>query len=116
LKIFEHAINPFTAKVVNKRLLGRPPKSLFGTKAHKNKHLLIKIALLTWGVCNATDAQCIQYFQKHEKMIANQFSRSKVINCVGKLITRHWNAWHSERHCVFTGGGKRAKYIDLSFC
>jgi hypothetical protein len=24
--------NPFTAKVANKRLLGRPPKSIFGTK------------------------------------------------------------------------------------
>jgi hypothetical protein len=29
--------NPFTAKVTNKRLLGGPPKLLFGTKSHKNE-------------------------------------------------------------------------------
>jgi hypothetical protein len=40
---------------------------------------------------------------------ANQFSRSKVNDCVGELLTRRWNAWHSERHCVFTAGGERVK-------
>jgi hypothetical protein len=41
------------------------------------------------------------------KLIANQFSRSKVIDCVAELLTRRWNAWHSERHCVFTAGGEK---------
>jgi hypothetical protein len=32
-------INHFTAKVANiKQLVDRPPKSLFGTKSHKNEH------------------------------------------------------------------------------
>jgi hypothetical protein len=30
--------NPFTVKVANKRLLDRPPESLFGTKSRKNEH------------------------------------------------------------------------------
>jgi hypothetical protein len=33
--------NPFTAKIANKQLLGRPPKSLLGTKSHKNEHSFI---------------------------------------------------------------------------
>jgi hypothetical protein len=45
-------INPVTAKVANKRLLGRPPKSLFGTKSVAQKRTHINIALLTWGVYN----------------------------------------------------------------
>jgi hypothetical protein len=44
-----------------------------------------------------------------QKMIGNQFSRSKVIDCVRELLTRRWNAWHSERPCVFTVGGERVK-------
>jgi hypothetical protein len=58
-----------------------------------------------------TDAQRIQCFQKTPKktLIANQFSGSKVIDCVGELLTRHWNAWHSKRQCVFTAGGERVK-------
>jgi hypothetical protein len=58
-----------------------------------------------------TDAQPIQCSQKHYKLIANQFSRSKVIDCVGKFLTRLWNVWHSERHCIFTAGNERV--IDL---
>jgi hypothetical protein len=44
---------------------------------------------------------------KHTKIIANQCSRLKVIDCVGELLTRRWNAWHSERHSVFRAGGER---------
>jgi hypothetical protein len=33
--LFVVLFNPFTAKVVNKQLLGRPPKWLFGTVAQK---------------------------------------------------------------------------------
>jgi hypothetical protein len=33
------SFNTFIANVTNKRLLGRPPKSLFDTKSHKNEHL-----------------------------------------------------------------------------
>jgi hypothetical protein len=47
---------------------------------------------------------------KKKKLIANQFSRSKVIECVWELLTRRWNAWNSERHCIFTAGGERVKY------
>jgi hypothetical protein len=34
-------INPFTAKVANKQLLGRPPKLIFGTKSHKNENIYL---------------------------------------------------------------------------
>jgi hypothetical protein len=47
-----------------------------------------------------------------KKLIANQFSRSKVINCMRELLTRRWNTWHSKRHCVFTAGGER---VNLKF-
>jgi hypothetical protein len=56
-----------------------------------------------------TDAQRIKCSQKHQKLMANQFSRSKVIDCLGKLLTKRWTAWHSERHYVFTAGGERVK-------
>jgi hypothetical protein len=45
----------------------------------------------------STGAQRIQCSQKHKKLIVNQFRRSKVIACVGELLTRRWNAWLSER-------------------
>jgi hypothetical protein len=79
-------------QVANKRLLG--------TKSHKNTHLLTNIVLLTWGVYYDTDAQRIQCSRKHKKLLAKLFSRSKVIDCVGELLSRRWNAWHSERYCV----------------
>jgi hypothetical protein len=57
-----------------------------------------------------TDAQRIQCSQKHtKKLVANQFSWSKVIDYVGELLTRRWNAWQAERYCVFTAGGERVK-------
>jgi hypothetical protein len=28
---------------------------------------------------------------------------------VWELVTKHWNAWHWERHCVFTAGGERVR-------
>jgi hypothetical protein len=59
-----------------------------------------------------TDAQRMQYSKTQKKLIANQFSRSKVIDCVGELLTMRWNAWHSERHCVFTAGGEKVKRRD----
>jgi hypothetical protein len=53
-----------------------------------------------------------------KKLITNQFRRSKVIDCVGELLTRRWNAWHSEKHCVFTAGGERVNTtaLILSIC
>jgi hypothetical protein len=51
-----------------------------------------------------------------KKLIANQFSRSKVIDYVRELLTRSWNARHSERHCIFTAGDERVKNnVLLSF-
>jgi hypothetical protein len=41
--------------------------SLFGANVPKKKHLLINIALLTWGVYNATDAKRIQLLSKTQK-------------------------------------------------
>jgi hypothetical protein len=38
--VIENNFNLFTAKVANKRLLGTPPKSLFGTKSHKHEQLI----------------------------------------------------------------------------
>jgi hypothetical protein len=43
--------NPVTAKVANKRLLNRPPKSLLGTKSHKNKQSFTYQNC--WGFYNA---------------------------------------------------------------
>jgi SRSO17 transposase len=56
-----------------------------------------------------TDAQRIQCSEKHKILIANQFSKSKIIDCVGELLSRRWNGWHSERHFVFTADGERVK-------
>jgi hypothetical protein len=30
-----------------------------------------------------------------------------------EILTRCWNVWHSERHCVFTAGGERVKKRSL---
>jgi hypothetical protein len=65
------------------------------------------------GVCTLkTDAKSIHCFQKHTKPIKTRFSRSNVIQNsidlrVWELLTRRWNVWHWERHCVFTSGGER---------
>jgi hypothetical protein len=57
-----------------------------------------------------TDAKSIPCFQKQAKLIQNRFSRSKVhLTRVWELLTRRWNAWHWESHCVFTAGGERVK-------
>jgi hypothetical protein len=59
-----------------------------------------------------TDEKSIQCFQKHAKLIENLFSRSKVqLTRVWELLTRRWNAWHWESHCVFTAGVERVKDI-----
>jgi hypothetical protein len=31
------------------------------------------------------------------------------LTIVWELLTRRWNAWHWERHCVFTTGSERVK-------
>jgi hypothetical protein len=72
---------------------------------------LIKIALLTWSVYNANRRTTHSVLSKTQKTDCNQFSRSKVIDCVGELLTRRWNAWYSERHYVFTTGGERVNEI-----
>jgi hypothetical protein len=60
-----------------------------------------------------TDAKSIQCFQKHAKLIENRFSRTKVqLTRVWELLTRRWNAWHCESHCVFTAGGER---VNIDF-
>jgi hypothetical protein len=61
-----------------------------------------------WVLILQTDAKCIQCFKKHAKLIENWFSRSTVqLTRVWELLTRRWNAWHRESHCVFTAGGER---------
>jgi hypothetical protein len=57
-----------------------------------------------------TDAQRIQCSQKHtqKKLIANQRSRSKVIDCVGELLTGSGTPG-TQRDVVFTVGSERAK-------
>jgi hypothetical protein len=43
-------------------------------------------------------------------MIENRFNRSNVqLTRVWELLTRCWNAWHWESHCVITAGGERVK-------
>jgi hypothetical protein len=32
---------------------------------------------------------------------------------VWELLTRRWNAWHWNSHCIFTAGGER---VNFSFC
>jgi hypothetical protein len=51
-------------------------------------HLLIKIALLTWGVYEANRRTAHSMLSKThtKKAIVSQFSRSKVIDCVGELL------------------------------
>jgi hypothetical protein len=54
-KIYLNELNPFTAKVANKRLFkaDRQSRLLAQSRTKTNTYLLIKIALLTWGVYNA---------------------------------------------------------------
>jgi hypothetical protein len=60
---------------------------LFGTKSHKNEHSseLSKLLYQPGVFMMQTNTQHIQCSQN--KLIANQFSRSKVIDCVGELLT-----------------------------
>jgi hypothetical protein len=61
-----------------------------------------------------TDAKSIQCFQKHAKLIENRFSRSKVLlTRMWEFLTRRWNAWHRESHCVFTAGGERVTVVHF---
>jgi hypothetical protein len=48
-----------------------------------------------------------------QKLIASQFSKANVFDCVREPLTRRWNGWHSEKHCVFTAGGKRVNHDIL---
>jgi hypothetical protein len=67
-----------------------------------NTHLLIKFALLTWGVYDA-DTQRIQCSKKQNKikLIANQFRRSKDIDCLGgicvALTQPYWAALGAQK-------------------
>jgi hypothetical protein len=87
--------NPFTAKVANKRLLGRPPsRFLAQCRTKTNTRLLIKIALFTWNVYNANERTEHSMFSKNTSKTdcnSNSFSTSKVIHCVRELLTRLWN-------------------------
>jgi hypothetical protein len=66
--------------------------------------------LLTWGIYIANRRK---EHSKHTILIENRFSRSTVIqnsiNWLWAFLTRRCNAWHWERHCVFTAGGERVK-------
>jgi hypothetical protein len=60
----------------------RQSRFLAQSRTKKKIHLLIKIALLTWGIYYVN--RCTEHSmlsKTHKKMIANQFSRSKVIDC-----------------------------------
>jgi hypothetical protein len=88
LQFFLFPLNPFAAKAANKRLLGTPLKSLFGTKSHKNEQ---SFTMLTWGVYNANRRTAHSVLSKTPKtIIANQFRRSEGIDCVVELYTRRW--------------------------
>jgi hypothetical protein len=108
-------LNPFTAKVANNWISNcqadRQSRFLTQSRTKTNsftyQNCFINLGCL-W--CKQTHA-AHSMPQKHKKIIANQFSRSKVINCLGELLTRLWNAWHSERHCVVTAGGERVKEV-----
>jgi hypothetical protein len=97
-------INPFTAEVAIMQLLGSAPKE------EQSDWLVWPNDSFNWPdvFILQTDAKNIQYFHKHAKLIENRFCRSKVqLTRVWELLTRRWNAWHWESHCVFTAGGER---------
>jgi hypothetical protein len=62
--------------------------------------------LITHSACNALK-------KTTKKLIVNEFRSSIVIDCVRKLLPRHWSAWQ-ERHCVFTAGGERVKLLKIN--
>jgi hypothetical protein len=109
-------VNPFTAEVAIMWLLGSAPKSHLCVQRRRSK-----VCRLVWlndsfywprVFILQTDAKSIQCFQKHAKLIENLFSRSKVqLTRVWELLTRRWNVWHWESHCVFTAGGERVKEL-----
>jgi hypothetical protein len=104
-------LNPFTAEVAIMRLLGSAPLSHMCDQKRRSK-LTGLSDLMTLFIDLQTDAKSIQCFQKHAKLIENRFSRSKVqLTRVWELLTRLWNAWHWESHCVFTAGGERVKVM-----
>jgi hypothetical protein len=110
-------VNPFTAKVAIMRLLGSAPKShLCDRRRRSTVTGLSDLMTLYWPrvFILQTDAKSIQFFQKHAKLIENCFSRSKVqLTRVWELLTRRWNAWHWESHCVVTAGGERVKDLRV---
>jgi hypothetical protein len=96
------------------RLLRSGPKSHLCDQRRRSKvtGLSDLMTLFYWPrvFILQTDAKSIQCFQKHAKLIENWFSRWKIqLTRVWELLTRRWNAWHWESHCVFTAGGERVK-------
>jgi hypothetical protein len=105
--------NPFPADVANKQLLGRQAKWLFGTKSHKNK------PSFTYRNCfiNLGCLSCKHRRKAHSMLSKTQknwlqiSSIGQKLLTVSELLTSRWNAWHSERHCIFTTGGEKVKAI-----
>jgi hypothetical protein len=65
------------------------------------------------GVYSANTHSAFNVLKNTNKLIENRFSRSKVIQisiyCVWERLTRRWDVWHWQWHCVFTTGGERVK-------
>jgi hypothetical protein len=116
-------INPFPADVANKRHLGSAPKSHFCDLTGKIEViglLVIRPDLMTLFI----DLGCL--YSKQTQRAFNVFKNTlnwmkidsvdqkllKICSIdfswlVCELLTRRWNVWHWERHCVFTAGGER---------
>jgi hypothetical protein len=113
-------VNPFTAEVAIMRLLGWAEVACVRPEKEEQSDWLVwPNDSFHWpGVfILQTDAKSIQCFKKtHAKLIENRFRRSKVqLTRVWELLTRCWNAWHWESHCVFTAGGERVKVNKTRF-
>jgi hypothetical protein len=116
-----HPFNPFLADVANKRVLGSAPKSHFCDLTGKTEVIdlsdLMTFLIDLWCLDCKQTQRAFNVFKNtlnwlkidsvDQKLFKIQLTR------VWELLTRRWNAWHWERHYVFTAGGERVKVNGL---
>jgi hypothetical protein len=108
--------NPFPADVAIKRHLGSAPKSHFCDLTGKTEVIGLSdlmTLLLTWGIYIGNRRIEHSMFKKKINWLKIDLVDQKLFKIqltkMWELVTRRWNAWHWEKHCIFTAGGERVK-------
>jgi hypothetical protein len=111
----------FPADVANKRHLDSAPKSHFcdlagNTEVFGLSDLMTLFVDLGCLYCKQTQG-AFNVFKNTQNWLKIDLVDLKLftikLSRVWKLLTRRWNAWHWERHCVSTAGGERVKQVAL---